>query len=122
MKCFAGCAVQDICSAVGIQVRDLFWNSSARQAGKSRPVTVVRRRHWRGTAAALENHAMGLHLRAESILAAAKGLDPSTWSEADLDRAIEAVSRGYRDEDRAALFEEVVYSLRAKGLEEERRR
>jgi hypothetical protein len=62
-----------------------------------------------------------LYLRSESVLEAAKGLDTSNWSPHDLEHAMQAVNGAYRDAERAALLEEVANSLRAKGLETERR-
>ena len=59
--------------------------------------------------------------RSESVLEAAQGLNTSNWSPHDLECAMQAVNCAYRDAERAALLEEVAYSLRAKGLEAERR-
>jgi hypothetical protein len=120
MKCFAGCSIQEICDAIGIEVRELFFTSSRGQSRKSIPVQPMPHFSWRTMATRLEQHALSLHLRSESVLEAAKRLDPSGWSSHDLDCAMDAISRAYSDAERAEMLEDVAYSLRARGLETER--
>ena len=120
IKCFAGCPVNEICRAIGIEVRDLFFDTSKPRLRQSGAVKLSQRPRWRATATALGQHAMGLYLRSESVLETAKGLDTSDWSPRDLECAMQAVNGAYRDVERAALLEEVAYSLRAKGLETEK--
>ena len=120
LKCFAGCPVVDICRALGIEIQELFFDTSMPRRRKSGVGKRSPRPSWRATTTALEQHALGLYLRSESVLEAAKGLDTSNWSPHDLESVMQAVNGAYRDAERAALLEEVAYSWRAKGLETEK--
>ena len=62
IKCFAGCPVKDICRALGIEMRDLFYDTSKPRRRQSGAIKLPQRPHWRATATALEQHAMGLYL------------------------------------------------------------
>src|SRR5262249_48596727 len=63
LKCFAGCTLNEICRAIGIEIKDLFFDRPisrrSKLASAGRP---SRRPDWRGTAAALTQHALGLFL------------------------------------------------------------
>lgn len=120
LKCFAGCTLNEICRAIGIEVKDLFFDRPMTRQGKFTGAPQSRRSNWRATAAVLAQHALGLYLRSESILEGAKQLEIANWSEQDLDQAMKAVSLAYANAERGALLDEVAYSLRAKGLNAER--
>ena len=84
------------------------------------PTPRPRRLDWRQTAADLQDHALSLRLRANSVLEAAKGLDISQWSEADLDVAITSIGYIYEDLKWTEALEAVAFDLRVRGLEQER--
>lgn len=120
VKCFAGCQVADICHAIGMDTRALFFNSSRPPQRTPVPMKTAACPRWRTTATVLEQHALALFLRSEAVLEAARGLDTSTWTDGDRARAMGAVDQAYRDAERVALLDEVAYSIRAKGLETEK--
>lgn len=120
LKCFAGCTLNEICRAIGIEVKDLFFDRPVTLQGKFTGATQSRRSNWRATATALAQHALGLYLHSECVLEAAKRLDIANWGEQDLDQTMRAVGGAYANAERGALLEDVAYSLRAKGLNAER--
>ena len=105
LKCFAGCAVEDIAESIGLSVSSLFYRHGRRRR-RTQDAPVQRRVHdWRREAAALQDAAMALRLRAEIVLAAASGLETSRWTDDDWDAATAAVASAYQDMERAAALE-----------------
>ncbi len=120
--CFAGCSVEAICAALGLTVRELFADSEppSRRLQKAQPKPW--RFRWRRTAARLEDHALTLWLRAESVLASAKDMQTPEWTDKDFDTAVKAVSRAYTDIERSEFLEDVAFDLRLQGLRKEQER
>lgn len=110
VKCWAACSLEQICAALGIKTRELFFDSDIiyRQVAgrRNRPSPKPRRLDWRRTSADLMNHSDALWLRASIVLTLGSNLpDVSVWSEDDLDAAINAVGMAYADLERADLLE-----------------
>lgn len=124
VKCWAGCSLREITAALGLTVRDLFFDAELtyRQVNRrERPSPKPRRLDWRRTSVDLMNHADALWLRGTSVLALATDVqDRHSWSEIDLDAAIKAVGLAYEDLDRANLLEAVAFDLRTTGLQNEK--
>ncbi len=78
--------------------------------------------NWRRTAATFEDHALTLWLRAESVLASAKGMNTHEWTDGDFDVAMNAVIRAHRDIKQSEFLEEVAFDLRLQGLRKEEER
>ncbi len=89
VHCFAGCTTVEICSALGLSVRDLFKNDRASR----RPHLVRPARFNEGALDfRLQLHALDLRLRAELIVAAGTDLNPTAWSEGEWDQAMESIA------------------------------
>jgi hypothetical protein len=110
LKCFAGCELDAICQTLGIRETDLFYDAPAPRG--TRPIPKPIPRDPRDTAFRFELAAFDLRARSEKIVDAAKQIDVSILHEDELDRALSHVAQGYRDLDRANLFEDVADDLR----------
>lgn len=110
LRCFAGCALPDICEGMNLFPKDLFYDAPTPRG--TRPIPKPIRKDPRSTAFQFELGAFDLRKRAEWIFEAAKQVDVSSLNDADLDRALSHVEQGYRDLDRADLFEGVADDLR----------
>ena len=115
LYCFAGCTLQEIRGALGVQIKDLF---PAGTKGKGSLRRVKRPIDWRKVAAVFEDHALSLWHRADGVLKTAQGLDTSGWTATDRDLAMRAVVRAYDDLERADLLQDVAFAVRRRGLEE----
>lgn len=76
---------------------------------------------WREQAGRLEMLALDLNLKAERTLALSKNLDPNQVPDTVLDRAMEGIRRAFRDKALAKMLEELTFTIRDKGLTEERK-
>ena len=116
IRCWAGCRVEEICAAMGIAQADLFYNAGLPLG--QRPAPKPPRINRIALAFRFELGALDRRLRAETIIETAKGIDLSTLSEAELDRALGCLGRAYADQERAALFEHVADTLRDRDFSE----
>jgi hypothetical protein len=89
---------------------DLFYDAPTPRG--MRPIPKPIPKNPRSTAFQFELAALDLRLRSERIFEAAKCIDVSSLNDADLDRALSHVAQGYRDLERADLFEGVADDLR----------
>lgn len=89
LRCWAGCTVEEITGALGLTVKDLFFD------GQPDPVAMVESRRRREARERMEL-AAGCHadtLRdAEQVILTARNLDISRWSDAQLDRSMNAIA------------------------------
>ena len=106
VKCWAGCSLADICNALVILPRQLFYDDGApmdrgtirrRQEGKKN------RYDWRGHATELQLESDTKFLQADHFLRLAKGLDISAWTEEDLEMAWGPIGRATDSADLLAL-------------------
>jgi hypothetical protein len=100
----------DICKAIHLVPADLFYDAPAPRG--ARPLHKPIPKDPRETAFRFELAAFDLRTRAGKIFGAAKQIGISTLDDSDLDRALSHVAQGYRDLDRADLFEGVADDLR----------
>lgn len=101
IHCRAGCDPRHICEAVGATLKDLF--ESDEETLMPRVVRRPPRRSLRDIAYAYELHGLDCEVRADAILAAAKRCeDCATWTDEDLQLAMQAVARGYTLRTRSA--------------------
>jgi hypothetical protein len=88
VKCWAGCSLEEITSALGIRPADLFYNT------QPDPVALAESRRRREARERMDR-AAGCHadtLRdAEQVIMVARNLDISHWSDAQLDRAMDMI-------------------------------
>ena len=115
VKCWAGCALQQIVAAIGLNVHDLFYDRPSGQR-TSRPDLIPHAPDWRRQALDLLAHAEALRLRSERVFEAATGLSIAGWSDRDLDEAIRALAWSYECYERAALLEDVAFTIRHRWL------
>ncbi|MDA2911488.1 hypothetical protein MYX04_11225 [Nitrospiraceae bacterium AH_259_D15_M11_P09] len=122
LKCWAGCSLPAICAALGVAVRELFYDMQPDSRPRRTAVHQLkpRRFDWRQVAGAYEDHVLGLRLRAEAVLEAAKGLHVSEWSDDDFGSAIGAMATAYADVEEADRLEAIAFDLRLRGLEKEK--
>lgn len=92
LRCWAGCSLDEICAALGVQKRDLFFDA------RPDPVRRIETRHRRRMKKAHFDLGMAWAstLReAEAVIRAATGVDISKWTPDELDLAMGAVSRAW---------------------------
>jgi hypothetical protein len=114
VKCWAGCTLQEICSALDIREADLFFDATLPHGHKptNRPARVDRR----SLAFRYDLAALDLRLRADRIVAASQALSLETLTDDDLDRALSHVAQAHADTQRVELFEGVADDLRMKDF------
>jgi hypothetical protein len=110
LRCFAGCTLTDICTALHMVPADLFYDAPVPRGARPAPKPIPK--DPRSTAFEFELAALDLRLRSERIFEAAKHIDVASLDDADLDRALSHVAQGYHDLDRADLLEGVADNLR----------
>lgn len=114
---FTGCELSSICHALGIRLRDLFFDAPVPRASRAtpKPPRVDRRQ----IAYRLELQGLLLGARADAVFWAAGGLDTSRWSDTDFDVAMDAVGRAYDDLRHAVVLFDVADSQRERAYAEE---
>ena len=120
LKCWVGCDLTSICSAMGIRVADLFPESQRRS---SREVVVPPkpfRLKWRGYSHKILWFSEELFLRGERVLSTARGLSPSTLTEGELATALNAIYQAHLDLDESSRMEDLAVNLRDFGIQEEK--
>jgi hypothetical protein len=119
LHCFAGCALDDICAALGLSPRDLFADAPTTRGQRQtpRPARVNRGK----LAFRFELAALDLKLRAERIVNAGKNLHVAALADAELDQALGHVAQAYADSERAELFEGVADTLREREYAERKK-
>lgn len=122
IRCWAGCELTSIVAALGLAVRDLFYDAALPppEHRRARRQLKPKRYDFRKAADEFLFYAIDLRLRAERVLVAANGLDPSGWSDEQLERAMRAVSKAYHDLERADVLDGIGFSIRARGLAKEK--
>lgn len=93
LKCWAGCTINEICSARGIEPKDLFYDS--RIDSQAIRVTQERRERKRK-----DSEAVGFSIdackQAEHFIESRRGLDISGWSNERLDEELGALAGAYK--------------------------
>ncbi len=121
IRCWAGCATADIVAAMGLQLSDLFYDAGQpRQARLRRPA--IPRINLNHLAFRLRFHGDLLFLRSRAVLDAAKDFNIATWTDGQLERALGAVATAHNDLDRAALFDDLAFTVRGRLLGKEQSR
>lgn len=124
VRCWAGCTVEEVMAALGLGMADLFYDAdlSPHKRRRSRNQPKPRCFDWRRYAGELEDEALSLWLRAQSVLAAALALPLNNWTDDDIEVGLEAVTRAHVDLARAACLETIAVNVRACGLRKEQER
>ena len=119
VKCWAGCTLDEITAALGIEIKDLFFDTTTTHGQRPTPQPV----HVDRVALAFrfELAALDRRLRAEHVNQAANAISINDLPDHDLDRLVDAVARAYADIERAELLEGVADGLRAKAFAQKER-
>ena len=122
VKCWSGCSLAEVLAALGLAVKDLFYERRTGRTAwrRGQPQQKPWRFDWRRTTADFQFRADSLWLRAQSVRQAARRLDTSEWTGEDFDAAINAVGKAYADLESADVLEDVAFKLRGRGLNKER--
>ena len=96
VKCWAGCTLDEITRALGLTIRQLFYDANpdprAVRADQQRRQREQRQRH-------LQRRRDGLRVatlrEAEAVIRHAQGIDISTWSHTRLDRELNRLADAY---------------------------
>ncbi len=96
VKCWAGCTLEEITRALGLTVRNLFYDANpdphAVRAAQQRCQREQRQRQ-------LQRRSDGLRVatlrEAEAVIRHARGIDISTWSHTRLDRELNRLADAY---------------------------
>ncbi len=121
VRCFAGCQTKEIVAALGLELRDLFYDSDKprhQQHATQRTPRIDRN----AIAFSFRFHGNLLFLRSTAVLDAAKNTRIAEWTDKQLDRALGAVATAYSDLDRANLFDNLAFNVRSRILEKEKSR
>lgn len=119
LRCWAGCTVEEIASALGLSLKHLFYDSALSREQRWKTRSRTRRFDWRRFAGELEDDAMDHWLRAETVLKSARYLSIAEWTDEDLDAAIEAVCCAHADLARADALDRLAVNIRIGGLRKE---
>lgn len=136
LRCWShGCTVQEIARALGLEVFDLFYDAECRRRGRAPASTApaaltlsdelaairAENRQWRQLANRAADLGLDLWVRAQRVFDALGRPDLTTWTEADLDAAFDAVKLAAADLELAAQLDSLWLQIRSDGLEREHR-
>lgn len=114
VKCWAGCTLDEITAAIGVRVRDLFFDKPTTHGLRpgSKPVRI----DCVALSFRFELAALDRRLRAERVNQAVNSIKIQIGElpDNDLDRLVDAVGCAYADIDRAKLIEAMADHLRLK--------
>ena len=97
VHCFAGCSVQDICEALGIQVRDLYPAQSANlRASRKIQLRRERERCERRRQSAYQGVRVDLLRESEALILAARNISIDAWTAERLNNELNQLSDAYR--------------------------
>ena len=116
LHCFAGCPIEDILSALGLGIADLFPDSQRRPSHHGVVPPKPFRVDWKGHSHQILWFAEELFLRGEKVLALARNLVPSALTEEEFDLALEAVHSGSCDLEESERLEDLAVNLRDFGI------
>lgn len=120
VKCWAGCAVEEITAALGLTLSDLFYDGGIIPRERRPAPPQPWHFDWRRASSEFLHHAEGLRIRAEAVLDAARGLSTAEWSDSDLEGAMNAVCRVRGNLEWAEVLEDVAFDIRAHAIATER--
>lgn len=120
LNCFAGCTPHSICTALGLQLADLF-QDRPQIPGALRPVQPWKPLPPIKLAFAYELHALDLRLQADKIFDGTKDMaGRESWTNDDIELALRAVNRGYAYLEWAHFCEDYADHVREQHYESQR--
>ena len=112
VKCWAGCTLNEITAALGIEIKDLFFDTANPQGQRPTPKPV--KVDYTALAFCFELGALDRRLRAERVKEAIGSLSVSELSDGDRARITAAMARADADLERTEFLECVADDLRWK--------
>ena len=112
VKCWGGCTLDEITAALGIEIKDLFFDTATTRGRRPTPKPV--KIDLVALAFRFELGALDRRLRAERVKKAIGSLPVSELSDGDRARITTAIARAEADLARADLLEAVADDLRLK--------
>jgi len=128
LHCFAGCSPQAICSALDIEVSDLFVEPKTRKSRLSKPAAprAVTRISSHETPKMLREYAHKLLALADrydhsssTVLERARNMNIDEWTPEDLDWALRMVDRGLNTRRLVSALDDLAYNLKSCAMERE---
>jgi hypothetical protein len=97
MKCFAGCALDEICQALGLRPSDLFFDALDSDPQRRRAAAQQRERKVREVAAERQTRGRRIDAlrEADYFVRAREGLDISQWTHQKLDDELNVLADAY---------------------------
>jgi hypothetical protein len=96
VKCFAGCTVDEVCTALGLKVRDLFYEGTTdTQVWQEQKRQRVEKHFWERHIRFLSGVFTDRLREAEAFVSAAKGIDISQWNDSKLAETLDLLSDCY---------------------------
>ena len=98
LKCWSGCTLQEICQALGIDQRDLFFDALETNPERRRAAAEDRDRRQRARERHAEQQGALIDALRETdyFVRSRRGLDISTWTAAQLDDELNTLADAYR--------------------------
>jgi len=130
LHCFAGCSPEAICSALGIEVSDLFVEPKTRKRRLSKPPAprVVTRISSHETPKILREYAHKLLAIADgydhsssAVLERARNMNIDEWTPEDLDRALDIVARAKQKQQLVTAIDDLAGTLKTSAMDLERK-
>lgn len=116
LHCFSGCRPEEIVSALGLAMRDLFTDTPTHRG--QRPTPRPQKLDLVAVAFRFKMAALDRRLRADAVLQAVANFDSDELSDSQRERLMKAIARAYADRDRAEFLESVADDFRCKAYEE----
>ncbi|GJL56890.1 MAG: hypothetical protein NPIRA02_40220 [Nitrospirales bacterium] len=116
VKCWAGCSVDEICTAMGIGVKDLFYDVGEPKTRQAIEQRRAKRIDWKTEARAFSNAAEEAHLKHEKMQDALKGVETEGWRDDEFEQAWKCVDKVLHQQQRANHLEDTSYAIREKGI------
>jgi hypothetical protein len=97
LRCWAGCSLPEICSALGIKPKDLFFEVLDTNWRKRKAIAAARvqRRHAEAAAVRKEGRRLDALRRAEDLVRSRRGLDISSWADQRLHDELNRLADAY---------------------------
>lgn len=108
LYCFGGCSVGAICEAMGIEIRDLFFNTLPAEAWKQRQQARREQKQAVYKQGIEEGRVIDARREADALIRACQGQDISQWSIEKFDRVMNDLGVAYdllRQEDEDYFYE-----------------
>ena len=131
IRCFAGCTPQAICSALGIDMADLFVEPKGKmkefQNGHNKPSTSPNvspfhtSKLLRQYANKLLDIADGFALQSHQVIEQARGMGIHDWTPEDLDGALAIVDRAQQKQRLVAALDDLAGTLKTCAMDLERK-